>query len=117
MHGIQTVIECMKEVIYPNPNYMQTLERILSSETCVLILLFFCNRHVDVQGVTDRWLHGLPGLLVQLRHKSPGMTQLIVDILKRAVMRGALKPDDHFLTHLVMFFCKWPYVPWHEPRK
>lgn len=82
------------------------IKKKLSSETRILILWFLCNRHTEVQGVTDRWLHGLPALLVQLRDKSPGMTQLIVGILKRAVVQGALKPDDNFLTHLAMFFCK-----------
>ena len=43
---------------------------------------------------------------MQLKDSSAGMTELVLGILKKAVMQSVLKPDDSFLAHLTLFFCK-----------
>lgn len=60
-----------------------------------------------VHGLVERWLQGLPSLLVQLKDNNPGMTELILGILKKAVMQNALKPDGNFSSQLITFFCKY----------
>ena len=60
-----------------------------------------------VHGLVERWLQGLPSLLVQLKDSNPGMTELVLGILKQAVIQSTLKPDGNFASHLVTFFCRY----------
>ena len=54
----------------------------------------------------QRWLAGLPSLLVQLKNNSPSLTELILGILKKAVMQKRLIPESNIFQYLATFFCK-----------
>ena len=66
----------------------------------------FYNREREVHGLVEKWLQGLPSVLVQLKDASPSMTKLVVRNMKKAMVQCVLQPDDNFLAHLSMFFCK-----------
>ena len=65
------------------------------------------NRQKDVHGLVEKWLQGLPSVLVQLKDASPGMTEVVLKDMKKALVQCVLQPDDNFLAHLSLFFCKW----------
>lgn len=59
-----------------------------------------------MHGFIEKWLQGLPSLLVQLKDASPGMTELVLRVMKKAMVQHVLQPDDNCLAHLALFFCK-----------
>ena len=66
----------------------------------------FHNRLFEVQELVEKWLLGLPGLLVQLKEATPGLIELVLRVMKKAVVQGVLQSDDKVLSQLAMFFCK-----------
>lgn len=68
--------------------------------------MIFHYRQKEVHGLVEKWLQGLPGVLVQLKDDSPGMTELVLKDMKKALVQCALQPDDNFLAHLSLFFGK-----------
>lgn len=56
--------------------------------------------------LVEKWLQGLPSVLVQLKDASTSMTELVIGNMKKAMVQCVLQPDDNFLAHLSMFFCK-----------
>ncbi|XP_078376384.1 testis-expressed protein 10-like isoform X2 [Oculina patagonica] len=63
-------------------------------------------RQKEVHGLVEKWLQGLPGVLVQLKDDSPGMTELVLKDMKKALVQCVLQPDANFLAHLSLFFSK-----------
>ena len=59
-----------------------------------------------MQELVEKWLLGLPGLLVQLKEATPGLIELVLRVMKKAVVQGVLQSDDKVLSQLAMFFCK-----------
>ncbi|XP_015776654.1 PREDICTED: testis-expressed sequence 10 protein-like [Acropora digitifera] len=64
------------------------------------------SRHEEVQRVVHKWLQGLPRLLLQLKDDSPALTELVLGILKKALMQSFLKADREVSSSLWMFFSK-----------
>ena len=54
----------------------------------------------------QRWLAGLPSLLVQLKNNSPSLTELIIGILKKTLMQKRLIAESNVFQYLAAFFCK-----------
>ena len=64
------------------------------------------NRHEEVHAVVQKWLQGLPSVLLLLKDASPSMTELVLTDMKKAMVQGVLQPDHNFLAHLSLFFCR-----------
>ena len=43
---------------------------------------------------------------MQLKDASPGMTELVLRVMKKAMVQGVLQPDGNVLAQLALFFCK-----------
>ena len=54
----------------------------------------------------QRWLAGLLSLLVQLKNNSPSLIELILGILKKALMQKRFIPESNIFQYLAAFFCK-----------
>ena len=67
---------------------------------------FSYNRNKALHELIQRWLDGLPSLLVQLKNNSPSLTELILGILKKALMQKRLIPESNIFQYLATFFCK-----------
>ena len=65
------------------------------------------NRHEEVHGVVQKWLQGLPSVLLLLKDASPSMTELVLRDMNKAMVQCVLKPDHNFLAHLSLFFCRF----------
>jgi len=88
--------------LYQSSHIMSATKRVLMIFFANLV--FSENPNMSRHGILERWLQGLPSLLVQLKDKSPAMTELVLSILKKAVMQSILKPDDYLLSHMALFF-------------
>lgn len=66
----------------------------------------FYTRHEEVHAVVQKWLQGLPSVLLLLKDANPSMTELVLRDMKKAVVQCVLQPDDNFLAHLSLFFCR-----------
>ncbi|KAJ7354741.1 Testis-expressed sequence 10 protein [Desmophyllum pertusum] len=98
----------------------------IMSGTKRTLMMFFSNlvfpenpdvsQHKEVHGFIEKWLQGLPSLLVQLKDASPGMTELVLRVMKKAMVQHVLQPDDNCLAHLALFFSKdnGPFVNLNE---
>lgn len=64
------------------------------------------NRHEEVHAVIQKWLQGLPSVLLLLEDGSPSMTELVLRDVKKAMVQCVLRPDHSFLAHLSLFFCR-----------
>ena len=65
------------------------------------------NRHEEVHAVVQKWLQGLPSVLLLLKDASTSMTELVLRDMNKAMVQCVLKPDHSFLAHLSLFFCRF----------
>ena len=56
--------------------------------------------------MVQRWLHGLPSVLLLLKDGSPSMTELVLRDMKKAMVQRVLQSDHNFVAHLSLFFCR-----------
>lgn len=63
------------------------------------------NRHEEVHAVVQKWLQGLPSVLLLLKDANPSMTELVLRDMKKAMVQCVPQPDHNFLAHLSLFFC------------
>lgn len=56
--------------------------------------------------MVQKWFQGLPSVLLLLKDASPSMTELVLRDMKKAMVQCVLQPDDNFLAHLSLFFCR-----------
>ncbi|XP_020632302.1 testis-expressed protein 10-like [Orbicella faveolata] len=64
------------------------------------------SRHEEVHAVVQKWLQGLPSVLLLLKDASPSMTELVLRDMKKAMVQCVPQPDHNFLAHLSLFFSK-----------
>jgi len=124
---VESLIKFARQILCVKQDY-DTTRQLLSAtfnlyqsshimcETKRILMLFFSSlafpenpdvpRHEEVHAVVQKWLQGLPSVLLLLKDANPRMTELVLRDMKKAVVQCVLQPDDNFLAHLSLFFCR-----------
>ncbi|XP_022787365.1 testis-expressed protein 10-like isoform X1 [Stylophora pistillata] len=92
--------------LYQSSHIKSGIKRVLITFFASLVFQENMSKLFELHKPVEKWLLGLPGLLVQLKDTTPGLTELVLRVMKKAVVQGILQSDDKVLAQLASFFSK-----------